>query len=103
MIPTLPTLKVNFQNHITILLGNVDPVRDIGIITNELILKDIAFMETKVDQLGKALKTSKDKKHEFEFAARVLEYLKNQKEIRFGDWKTQEVWPNLYLFNAAIV
>jgi obg-like ATPase 1 len=80
---------------ITHVEGNIDPIRDVTIITNELILKDIQFMETKVDQLSKAVKSQKEKKHEFEFSQKVLDSLKANKEIRFGDWKAQEIeWLN---------
>ena len=41
--------------------GGMDPVRDIGIIRHELILKDLDVMQKKVKEFGKKAVKSQDK------------------------------------------
>lgn len=74
--------------------GSIDPVRDLEIITKELILKDIELMQGVVEKLegmGKRGTLDKQQVFEKEISIRVLEFLKENKEIRFGAWKNNEV------------
>jgi len=84
-------IRVFDDPDITHVEGSIDPVRDLEIITGELIAKDIQFMEQKVDALVKMAKQHKDKKPEAEFAERILKLLQDKKEVRFGDYKAQEI------------
>ncbi|RWR81850.1 obg-like protein ATPase 1 isoform X1 [Cinnamomum micranthum f. kanehirae] len=71
----------------------VDPVRDLEIITEELRLKDIEFMERKLEDLEKSMKRSNDKqlKIEFECSEKVKAWIQEGKDVRLGDWKAAEV------------
>ncbi|KMZ63764.1 Threonine--tRNA ligase [Zostera marina] len=71
----------------------VDPVRDLEVITEELRLKDVEFVERKVDDLEKSMKRSNDKqlKVEYECCAKVKAWLQDGKDVRLGEWKAAEV------------
>eukprot|EP00246_Nothoceros_aenigmaticus_P010358 TRINITY_DN26817_c0_g1_i1.p1 TRINITY_DN26817_c0_g1~~TRINITY_DN26817_c0_g1_i1.p1 ORF type:complete len:416 (-),score=78.81 TRINITY_DN26817_c0_g1_i1:178-1356(-) len=71
----------------------VDPIRDVELIHQELRLKDVEFVERRIDDLEKVLKRSNDKqsKVELEVSQKALEWIKAGKDIRFGDWKASEV------------
>ncbi|CAJ1962954.1 unnamed protein product, partial [Sphenostylis stenocarpa] len=71
----------------------VDPVRDLEIITEELRLKDVEFMERKVEDIEKSMKRSNDKqlKIELECCQRVKALLEEGKDVRLGDWKAADI------------
>jgi len=74
--------------------GSVDPVRDFDIIKNELIKKDLAQMEGRVADLEKKVRQNgKEKlnKDNLEIARKALAILQEGKEIRFGDWKANDI------------
>jgi len=74
--------------------GNVDPVRDLQIISDELILKDIEFVQTRYDSVAQVVKrqpNDKTKKLELESVEKILEFIKQKKEIRTEAWKAAEV------------
>lgn len=92
--------------------GNVDPVRDLQIISDELKLKDIEWMTRVHEDLEKKMKCEPRKyKDEFEHCCKVLDYLKNEtKPIRAGTWNQVEIEyieslniltskPTIYLLN----
>ena len=54
--------------------GEVDPLRDMGIINNELILKDLQHLERVMNDLTTRLNKKKEKKDEEEFA--IIERVK---------------------------
>jgi len=72
--------------------GEVDPVRDLDIIHNELRQKDLAQMKTIEEPLARALRTKKDKVKEFELETirKVLALLESGKDVRDGDWNSKE-------------
>ncbi|PON54788.1 Ribosome-binding ATPase YchF/Obg-like ATPase [Parasponia andersonii] len=72
---------------------SVDPVRDLEVISEELRLKDIEFMEKKTEDLEKSMKRSNDKqlKIEHECCGKVKAWLEEGKDIRLGDWKAADV------------
>lgn len=80
--------------------GDVDPVRDLIIISEELRIKDIEFVEKALDALGKQTRRGgqslemKKLKEEEATTGRVLEWLKEGKNIRDGDWSPKEVREN---------
>ncbi|GJN09482.1 hypothetical protein PR202_ga27493 [Eleusine coracana subsp. coracana] len=78
---------------ITHIDDTVDPVRDLETIGEELRLKDIEFVEKRVEDLDKQMKRSNDKqlKIEHELCQRVLAHLNDGKDIRLGDWKAADV------------
>ncbi|KAF1890601.1 hypothetical protein Lal_00013196 [Lupinus albus] len=71
----------------------VDPVRDLEIISEELRLKDVEFMERKVEDIEKSMKRSNDKqlKIELECCQKVKALLEEGKDVRLGDWKAADI------------
>ncbi|KDO21130.1 GTP-binding protein YchF [Saprolegnia parasitica CBS 223.65] len=74
--------------------GNVDPVRDIQIIQQELRLKDIDRVSKQADGMKKNVERGiggKEKKMEYEALVKALEWLQDGKDISFGNWSVFEV------------
>lgn len=77
--------------------GDVDPVRDLTIINEELRIKDIEFVEKALEALSKQTRrggqTLEMKKMREDEATvnKVLEFLKAGNDIRRGDWHAKEV------------
>ncbi|XP_049383683.1 obg-like ATPase 1 isoform X2 [Solanum stenotomum] len=71
----------------------VDPVRDLEVISEELRLKDIEFMERRIEDLDKSMKRSNDKqlKIEHELCLRVKASLEEGKDVRLGEWKAADI------------
>ncbi|OIW13913.1 hypothetical protein TanjilG_31802 [Lupinus angustifolius] len=71
----------------------VDPVRDLEIISEELRLKDVEFMERKIADVEKSMKRSNDKqlKVELECCQKVKALLEEGKDVRLGDWKAADI------------
>ncbi|KAM5554190.1 hypothetical protein ABKV19_022526 [Rosa sericea] len=70
-------------------VDDTDPVRDLEIITAELCLKDIEFMERKIEDVEKSMKRSNDKQLKVEQLCG--RFLLPSKDIRLGDWKAADV------------
>jgi len=77
--------------NITHVEGSIDPVRDIKIIENELIKKDISYLENIRGPTEKLAKQKKEKKEELVALDKALEMLKEGKEVRFGDWSGKDI------------
>ncbi|RNA14515.1 obg-like ATPase 1 [Brachionus plicatilis] len=74
--------------------GNVDPIRDIEIINEELRLKDLDYVQKIHDELEKKVVRAGDKtlKFEFEVLHKIVDVLKNQsKAVRYHDWNDKEI------------
>jgi len=73
--------------------GNVDPVRDLEIVSQELRLKDIEVLEKRREPLERLVGRTNDKtkKAEFDCINKALELLRNGRDLRFGDWDAKEV------------
>ncbi|CAL4997312.1 unnamed protein product [Urochloa decumbens] len=86
-------LRAFEDTDITHVDDTVDPVRDLETITEELRLKDIEFVNKKIEDLEKSMKRSNDKqlKVEHELCVRVLKHLQDGKDIRLGDWKAADI------------
>jgi len=84
--------------------GDVDPIRDLDIIHEELRLKDIESVEKAVSATEKvAARIDKTKRLELDFLkGTLLPMLHEGKDVRSGDWKNSEVeWINpLFLLSA---
>lgn len=82
---------------ITHVEGDVDPVRDLDIIKGELIAKDTEFVEKAKENIAKLTRRGgqslemKKLKEEEATIDKVLEWLKEGKEVRKGDWSPKEV------------
>lgn len=75
--------------------GEVNPVRDLEIIRNELVQKDLAFCAGKLDESQKKLKAApkdKERKEEVDTLTKVLKMLEEGKTIRSSDdWTAKDV------------
>lgn len=77
--------------------GDVNPVRDLEIISDELRIKDIEFVEKAHEALVKLTRRGgqslemKKLKEEQATVEKILELLNSGKEVRKGDWSPKEV------------
>jgi len=77
--------------------GDVDPCRDLDIISEELRIKDIEFVEKAHENLVKQTRRGgqslemKKLKEEQATVEKVLEHLKAGKDVRKADWSPKEV------------
>lgn len=77
--------------------GDVDPVRDLDIISEELRIKDIEFVEKSLEAIIKLTKRGgqsleiKKLKEEQATIEKVLALLKDGKDVRHTDWSPKEV------------
>jgi len=98
-------VRVFEDTEITHVEDSVDPVRDLEIILNELIEKDIDTAQKALEAAQKALRGNEKNKSrvlEVEVITRIAEMLKEKKQVRFGDWKVNEVEivTNLFFLTA---
>jgi obg-like ATPase 1 len=86
-------LRAFEDTEITHIDDTVDPVRDLETISQELRLKDIEFVQAKIDDLEKSMKRSNDKqlKIDHELCQRVMTHLQDGKDVRLGEWKAAEI------------
>ncbi|CAD0055729.1 unnamed protein product, partial [Aureobasidium pullulans] len=77
--------------------GDVDPVRDLEIISEELRIKDIEFVEKALEALGKQTRRGgqslemKKLKEEEATVGKILALLQDGKDIRHQHWSPKEV------------
>ena len=75
--------------------GDVDPIRDLEIISEELRLKDVEQLSKCVEQAKKAMRAhenDKQRKFELETLQKLQHHVTEEKElIRFGDWSAKEI------------
>ncbi|KAF2722732.1 hypothetical protein K431DRAFT_244234 [Polychaeton citri CBS 116435] len=91
--------------------GDVDPIRDLDIIAEELRIKDIEFVEKAHESLVKQTRRGgqsleiKKLKEEQATVEKILALLKDGKDVRKGDWgpKEVEVINPLFLLTAKPV
>lgn len=84
--------------------GEVNPIRDMETIQEELVQKDIAAVETRIAELNKLLSRSNDKqnKEELEIMEKVKIILGEKKWVKDCKWNSKEVfWLNKHLFMTA--
>lgn len=85
------------EDDVTHVEGEVDPVRDLEIISDELRLKDIELLNSVVDKVEKNAQRSNDKKlkEEYNILMKIKALLVEEKRhIRFQEWNTSEVNKN---------
>jgi len=82
-------IRIFEDEDITHVEGAIDPVRDMEIITEELILKDTEVMEKYKDQLERTMSHSKDKKKksELDIVTKVVETLKEKNKLNYVNGK----------------
>lgn len=86
-------LRIFENEEIVHVEGEVDPVRDMDIIHNELRLKDVESIQTHLQPLIKQAGRDKKLKDEVAFVRDVLlPYVRDEKkDVRLGTWKNNEV------------
>jgi len=86
-------IRIFDDAEVTHVEGAIDPVRDLQIVTEELILKDLDAAEKKAEQLTRELshKKEKRKQQELEVVQRVIALLKENKQVRLEDWKANDI------------
>jgi obg-like ATPase 1 len=106
-------VRIFEDSEVTHVLDSIDPVRDLEIINEELVLKDIATVSAEVEKLEKVIGREKHRRAELDAYKKVEELLKTQnRPVRFGDWKLTEVEyvnnlqmltakPTVYLVNMS--
>lgn len=86
--------------------GDVDPIRDLDIISEELRIKDIEFVEKAHENLVKQTRRGgqslemKKLKEEQAIVEKILEMLKDGKDVRKGNWGPKEV--SLTFFSLSV-
>ena len=84
------------DENITHVDGRVDPVRDIEVITTELILADIEQLTRKIERLTReARANAKGAKDALNLANELLEHLNNGKDARSFEKFDDEIFTNL--------
>ncbi|KAK9457470.1 P-loop containing nucleoside triphosphate hydrolase protein [Dipodascopsis uninucleata] len=98
--------------------GDVNPVRDLQIILDELRLKDIEFANKYLEGVEKIAKRGgqslevKAKKEEMAIVQKIIQWLEDGKRVAKGDWTSKEVEvinqmllltakPAIYLINLS--
>ncbi|KAE8152301.1 GTP-binding protein YchF [Aspergillus avenaceus] len=77
--------------------GDVDPVRDLTIINEELRVKDIEFVEKALEALSKQTRRGgqslemKKLREEEATVAKILQHLQDGNDVRKADWSPKEV------------
>lgn len=87
--------------------GDVDPIRDLDIIADELRIKDIEFVEKALENSkkqtrrgGQSLEMKKAKEEEATIE-KILALLQSGKDVRKEHWSPKEVGLELFLFCIA--
>uniref|UniRef100_A0A6G1SL33 Obg-like ATPase 1 n=1 Tax=Aceria tosichella TaxID=561515 RepID=A0A6G1SL33_9ACAR len=84
--------------------GEVNPVRDIEIINEELRLKDMEYVETHIEKMKRFVERGdkKDIKPEYDVLCKVKTVLEEKKAVRFGEWAATDIEIlNRHLFITA--
>ncbi|KAI6182906.1 Obg-like ATPase 1 [Aphelenchoides bicaudatus] len=92
------------DDDVTHVEGEVNPTRDLDIISQELILKDLAALDGILDKLEKLAVRANDKtkKPEYECMLKVKELLEAKKFVRHYAWPEKDIeFLNNYLFLTA--
>jgi len=79
---------------ITHVEGDVDPIRDLDIINEELRLKDIEYFDKVFDEVERKYVRGNDKtfKNEYEILSKIKKVLiEDKKHLRFGDWNQADI------------
>lgn len=92
------------DDDVTHVEGEVNPFRDLEIISHELVLKDLSYLEAVIDKLEKLAVRGNDKskKPELECMYKVKELLQADKFVRHHVWPEKDIEHlNKHLFLTA--
>lgn len=108
-------IRVFEDPEVTHVEGEVEPVRDLEIISSELCKKDLQMLEKKLEDLVKVIGRTNDKrsKEEKETLDKVKVLLEQGLWVRSGDWSLKDIEvlnahlfltakPSVYLVNMSI-
>jgi len=85
-------LRIFEDEDITHVEGTIDPIRDLTIINQELLLKDIELLSKHISQFEKQLRADKNKKAELDCLLKIDDWIRvQQKPVRHGSWRSQEI------------
>ncbi|KAF7254912.1 hypothetical protein EG68_07785 [Paragonimus skrjabini miyazakii] len=87
-------IRVFESDDISHVEGDIDPIRDLNIIEEELRLKDVEYILKEWDKSEKVVIRGGDKKQMpvFDCLTKVKDLLMNEKKsVRFGDWTPCEI------------
>ena len=79
---------------ITHVEGDVNPIRDLDIINEELRLKDVEYFEKVYDEVERKYVRGNDKtfKNEYEILSKIKKVMiEDKKHLRFGDWNQADI------------
>jgi len=80
---------------ITHVEDSIDPIRDLDIILQELLAKDIETCEKQIEALNKGIrgqdKNKKQLQTNLDIMTKTFDWLKEGKQVRFYPWKINEV------------
>jgi len=80
------------SEEVTHVEGDVNPVRDIEIINEELRLKDEEYLGAQIEKAEKNLRSDKKSKPEYDILCKIKGVLVDQKKhIRYGDWNAYDI------------
>jgi GTP-binding protein YchF len=73
--------------------NSVDPVRDMDIINSELVLKDLEYVNNRLEDVEKTIKRTnpKEAREEKEILVKAQELLQQNKWVRHGEWSNGEI------------
>lgn len=75
--------------------SSVDPVRDLGIISDELLAKDIVLCDAKIEELERIVARNLDKtkksKNDLDTLKRAKAMMEDGKDVREGKWSNKDV------------
>lgn len=103
------------DDDVTHIEGDVNPIRDIDIINEELRLKDVEYLNGAMDKMERTVLRGGDKKMkpEYDILCKFRHMLMEEKKhIRFGEWNANEIEvlnkhlfitskPMIYLMNLS--
>jgi len=86
-------IRIFEDSDVTHVEGNVDPIRDLEIINEELVLKDLELVAKSKEKIDQELRHAKDKKKlaEKDVLTKVEQILNEKKQIRLMEWKANEI------------
>eukprot|EP01129_Flabellula_baltica_P016084 TRINITY_DN8419_c0_g1_i1.p1 TRINITY_DN8419_c0_g1~~TRINITY_DN8419_c0_g1_i1.p1 ORF type:complete len:386 (-),score=118.04 TRINITY_DN8419_c0_g1_i1:26-1183(-) len=76
---------------ITHVEGDIDPIRDLDIIENELRLKDIELMETFTEPIRRLARSDPKQRPKLDTCEKALQYLRDGINIRAADWHPNDI------------
>jgi len=80
------------SEEVTHVEGDVNPVRDIEIINEELRLKDEAYLMAQIDKTEKTMRSDKKMKTEYDILCKIKGVLVDEKKhVRYGDWNVYDI------------